>query len=100
MAEPPELWAFVVANSALVVAGGMLTGLSVRAYIRAGRRPFLLAALGFGTITFGGLVSVVYQIGLRGDYHLGGRELLALQTIETLLITTGLAIIFWSLTQY
>jgi hypothetical protein len=100
MTEPPELWAFVVVNSVLFVAGGTLTGLSYRAYLRVHERALRLASIGFGFITVGGLLEVVYQFGIRRDYHLAGRESLALQTTESMIITIGLVIIFYAVTQY
>lgn len=98
--EPPELWAFLVANSLLFVAGVTLSGLSYRAYRNVGHPGLLYAAAGFCLITIGGFTSLLYQVGFRRDYHLGGRELLALQTIETLTITAGFVVIFWALTRY
>lgn len=100
MAEPPEFWAFLVANSVLFVAGGVLTGLSYRAYHRIRQSTLRLAAGGFALVTLGGLVELVYQLGIRQDYHLGGRESLALQTVESLIIAAGLAVLFFSLSRY
>jgi len=100
MAEPPEFWAFLVANSVLFVAGGVLTGLSYRAYYRVGRSGLGLAAGGFALVTVGGLLELAYQLGLRQDYHLGGRESLALQTVESLVIATGLGVLFFALSRY
>lgn len=100
MAEPPEFWAFLVANSLLFVAGGTLTGLSYRAYLRVQQRTLRLASGGFALITIGGLLELLYQLGIRQDYHLGGRESLALQTLESLVITAGLVVIFYALSKY
>lgn len=98
MTEPPELWAFVASNALLLVVGGTLTVLSYGAYRRnAGRRGLRDAAAGFCLITAGSLVEVVYELGIRGTYELGGRELLTLHTVETLFVTAGLALIFYSL---
>lgn len=96
MAEPPEFWIFLVTNSLLFVAGGVLTVLSFRAYLRVRRDTLQYAAVGFGLVTIGGLLDLVYQLFIRGDYHLGGRELLSLQAVDSLTITLGLVIIFWS----
>ena len=98
MAEPPELWAFAVANLFTFVFGATLTSLSYYAYRSTGRRrSFGLSTVGFGLITVGGLAEPVYQLGLKGDYHLSGRELLALQTAEGLLIAVGLGLLFSSI---
>ena len=98
--EPPELWAFVLANSVLFLVGAALTALSYRAYLKVQHSGLLFAAVGFALVTAGGFLSAIYQVGIRRDYHLGGRELLALQTIETLTIASGLVVIFWALTRY
>lgn len=100
MAEPVEFWAFVVVNSILFVAGSVLTGLSYRAYLRVRQDTLRLAAGGFGLITLGGLLELIYQIGIRQDYHLSGRELLALQTFESSIITFGLLVIFYAISNY
>lgn len=100
MAEPPEFWSFLVANSLLFIAGGALTALSYRAYLRVQEHSLRLASGGFALITFGGLLDIIYQLGIRRDYHLGGRESLALQTIDSLLITAGLVVIFYALSRY
>lgn len=98
MAEPPELWLFVASNVVLFAFGGTITVLSYGAYRRnADRRTLRDAAVGFGLITAGALVEVVWELGVRGTYELGGRELLALHTVESVLIAGGLAVIFYSL---
>jgi hypothetical protein len=100
MAEPPELWAFLLVNSVLLVAGSVLTALSYRAYRRMGEPTLRLASIGFALVTIGGLLDLGYQFGYRQDYHLGGRELLSLQTVESLTIAAGLVVIFYALTRY
>lgn len=99
MAEPPEFWIFLVTNSLLFVSGGVLTVLSFRAYLRVRRDTLRFASAGFGLVTIGGLLDLIYQLFIRGDYHLGGRELLGLQAVESLTITVGLVVIFWSVAQ-
>ena len=100
MAEPPELWAFVLSNFLLLLMGGILMGLSYRAYYRSGNGSFRAASAGFGVITVGSLVEIIYELGIRGSYHLSGRELLALHTVEGVLIATGMAILFYSVARY
>lgn len=100
MAEPPEFWAFLVANSLLFLAGGVLTALSYRAYLRVREHTFRIAAGGFALITLGGLMDLIYQVGIRQDYHLGGKETLALQTAGSLVIAGGLVVLFYSLSQH
>ena len=100
MAEPPEFWLFLASNLLLLITGGTLTGLSLRAYRRNRKRSFQGALIGFGTITLGSLIEAIYELGIRGSYELGGRELLALHTVEGVLIAVGLGALFYSLSRY
>lgn len=101
MAEPPELWMFIASNIVVLGLGGALTVLSYGAYRRNNRkRSFRDATLGFGLITLGSVVEAVYELGIRGSYELGGRELLALHTVEGVFIALGLAAVFYSVHQY
>lgn len=101
MAEPPEFWTFLASNVLLLLLGGVLTFLSYQAYKRnRENRSFLWAMAGFSAITLGALVEAIYELGIRGSYELGGRELLALHTVEGVLIAVGLGALFYSLTRY
>lgn len=101
MSEPPELWAFVLANVGLFAASSVLTTLSYVAYRQSGgRSSYLLATIGFGVITLGGLVEPVYQLVVRGDPYLDSTELLWLQTGEGILIAAGLGLLFYAITQH
>lgn len=100
MSEPPELWAFLFSNILVFALGGGLAGISFLAYRRSGERSFRAAGVGFGLITVGTLVEAVYELGIRGSYQLGGREMLALHTVEGLLIAAGLSALFYSLRRY
>ena len=98
MAEPPELWTFTAANLVMFGFGATLTTLSYYAYRSTGRQPsYFLSTLGFGLITVGGLAEPVYQLGLKGDYHLSGREMLAVQTAEAMLTALGLGLLFYAI---
>lgn len=101
MAEPPEFWAFILSNALVLLLGAVLAGLSGLAYRREpSNRSFAWAATGFGVITVGALVEAIYELGIRGSYHLGGRELLVLHTVEGVLIALGLAALFYSVRRY
>lgn len=100
MSEPPELWAFLLSNALVLVLGGALTAISFLASRRSGQRSFRNAALGFGLITLGALVEAVYELGIRGSYHLNGKELLVLHTVEGIFIAVGLAALFYSLRNH
>lgn len=101
MAEPPELWTFALANLVTFGLGLVLTAMSYYAYLTNGRRrSFRNATLGFGLLTLGMAVAPIYQLGIRGDYDLGGRELLALQTVEGALLATGLGLLFYSIYRH
>lgn len=98
MGEPPELWAFVLANVFIFGFGATLTTLSYYAYRVNGRKPsFRLSTIGFGVLTVGGVVEPLYQLGMRGDYAVSGRELLALQSIEGVFFAVGLGLLFYSI---
>lgn len=101
MAEPPEFWTFAIANLVTFGLGFILTGLSYYAYRANGQhRSFRSATIGFGLLTLGMAVEPAYQVGIRGDYNLGGRELLALQTIEGVLLGVGLGMLFYSIYRH
>lgn len=97
MAEPPELWTFLTFNLLVLLFGGILAAFSYVTYRRTGSNHFGHAALGFGLITLGGLTELLYQIGWKGSYLLGGRELLAVQSVEALLMGLGLGLLFYSI---
>lgn len=98
MAEPPELWTFVLANLFVFGFGATLTGLSYWAYRSNASNPsFRYSTIGFGILTLGGIVEPIYQLGLRGDYMISGRELLALQTMEGVFVAAGLGLLFYSI---
>lgn len=98
MAEPPELWAFLFANLFVFGFGATLTTLSYYAYRANGRQPsFRLSTIGFGVLTLGGIAEPVYQLGLKQDYLISGRELLVLQTIEGVFVAVGLGLLFYSI---
>lgn len=101
MARPPELWAFVLANTGLFLISSVLTTLSYVAYRQSGgKTSYALAVFGFGFIVLGGLVEPTYQLIVRGDYHLTGTELLWLQAGETVLIAVGLGLLFYAITHH
>lgn len=98
MAEPPELWSFLLANLFVFAFGATLTTLSYYAYRTSDRRAsYRLSTIGFGVLTLGGVVEPLYQLGYRGDYHISGRELLALQTMEGVFIAIGFGLLFYSI---
>lgn len=101
MANPPEIWAFVLANTLLFLISSVLGILSYVAYRQSdGQRSYLLAAIGFGFVVFGGLVEPVYQLVVRGDSSIDGTELLWLQTGEGVLIAIGLGLLFYAITHH
>lgn len=99
MAEPPEFWMFLASNVLLLCAGGALTVLSYLAYHRSTDRSLLGGVAGFAVVTVGTLIEVVYELGIRGSYQLGGTELLILHSVEGVVIAGGLFLIFFSITQ-
>lgn len=101
MAEPLEFWVFALANLTIFGFGSILTALSFLAY-RANSRSssFRNATIGFGFVTLGGLIEPIYQIGIRGDYELSGREMLMMQGIEGFLVALGLGMLFYSIKRH
>lgn len=100
MAEPPELWGFIASNLLILAAGGTMTALSLRAYQRSHNRSFATATIGFGLITVGGIIDIIYELGIRNSYELPGRELLALHTVQGVVIAAGLATLFLSIHRH
>ena len=100
MAEPPELWTFIASNLLILATGGTMTILSLRAYQRSRNNSFGTASVGFGLITVGGLIDIIYELGIRQSYELPGRELLALHTVQGVIIAAGLATLFISLHRH
>lgn len=101
MAEPPELWTFVLANTGLFLVSSLLTTLSFVAYRQSGGRwSYLLATAGFGFVILGGLVEPLYQLVVAGDYDVSGAELLWLQAGEGVLIAIGLGLLYVAITNH
>lgn len=100
MAEPPEVLAFLVSNLVVLCFGTILAVFSYVTYRRHDGEHFRYAAIGFGLVTLGGLTESIYQFGVKGSYWLGGRELLAVQSAEGLLIGLGLALLFYSIYSF
>ena len=100
MAKPPELWAFILANTGLFIISSVLTALSYLAYRESEGGSYRFATVGFGFVVLGGLVEPTYQLGVRGDYHLNGTELLLLQAGEGILIAFGLGLLFYAITRH
>ena len=101
MAKPPELWAFILANTGLFAITSVLAGLTYLAYRQSdARTSYLTATVGFGFVALGGLVEPVYQLGIQSDYALSGTELLWLQAGEGTLIAIGLGLVFYAITHH
>ena len=101
MDKPPELWAFILANTGVFIVSSVLTAITYLAYRQSrGRTSYRGATIGFGFIVLGGLVEPLYQLGVKGDYLLDGTELLLLQTGEGILITLGLRLLFYAIIHH
>jgi hypothetical protein len=46
------------------------------------------------------VADIIYELGIRQSYELPGRELLALHTVQGVLIAAGLAMLFYSLRSH
>lgn len=101
MSRPPELWAFILANTFLFLIGSILMLLSFYAYYKSPKKlSYRYSTIGFVFIVLGGLVEPVYQLGVRGDYHLYGDELLILQSSEGVLLALGLSLLFYAIIHH
>lgn len=100
MAQSPEFWTFVVTSLFVFLLGGTMTVLSYLAYRREDKRSLWVAGFGFGLVTTGGLIAVIYQFGVRRTYFVSNRELLSLQTIQAFVLAIGLLALVYSLTKY
>lgn len=96
MTEHTWLGMFVLMNLLQFAFGIAITGLSYLAYRKSGKTTFRNSTIGFLLITIGGVSAPVYQLGIRADYVVTGRELLELQIIEGTLIAVGLAFLLFS----
>ncbi|WP_160134794.1 DUF7521 family protein [Halococcus salsus] len=98
--QPTEFWTTLSASVLVFLAGSVLATISYLAYRRERDRSFQFAALGFGLVTAGNLVIVVYQVGVKGSFLLGGLELLRIQTLSGVLVVVGLLSLLYSLYRY
>lgn len=98
--QPAEFWLFVVTNVLTLFLGSALTVIAFIAYRREGLTAFLLVTVGFGLVTLGTVVEILYELGVKGIHITGltafGRELLFLRTVEGVLIAAGLVILIYS----
>lgn len=96
-----RMCAFLLASTGMFLISSLLTGLSYIAYRQSEKRStFLVATAGFGFVVLGGLVDPVYLSVVKASYHLAREELLWLQTGEGVLITVGLGLLFYAITNH
>jgi hypothetical protein len=100
VANPPQLWTLVLSNVFVFLVGGGLTVLSYRAQHRLEEDALRYVTLGFGLVTASTVAEVVYASAIAGPFTVSGRQLLTLYTVESLLIGTGLASVFYAIRQY
>lgn len=101
MTNPPQLWAFVLANILLFLVSSVLTILSYVAYRQSNRQTsYQITTIGFAIIGLGGLVEPAYQLFVRSNSNVSSSELMWLQTGEGVLIASGLGLLFYAITRY
>lgn len=101
MVNTLDFWAFILANTGAVTAGGLLAALSYLAYRQDPEKTsYRLATIGFGLVVLGSLVDPAYLLGWSVDFRLNSHELLVLTAIEDFLIAVGLAVIFLAITKH
>lgn len=89
-----------MANLFHLAVGMALVALSGQAYRLSGTRSFRTATVGFLLITLSAIGDASYEIGTRSGYQFTSRQLLALHTVESVLIGVGLAALFYSIRQH
>ena len=95
-----QLWMFITSNLLVFALGSALTVLSYKAQRRFDRPNLKYTTLGFALITVSTAVEAVYTPGIAGGSWLTDGRLLALYTLESMLIASGLACIAYSLLKY
>jgi hypothetical protein len=95
-----QLLGLSAAVLAALLASLALVVLSVSAYRRSQRRSFTSAALGFGLVTVGLSIEIVYQLFVKGPYVLSGGEIVGLQTAERFVVAAGLVLLLYSIVRY
>ncbi|MFB6210533.1 MAG: hypothetical protein ABEI76_03260 [Halobacteriales archaeon] len=101
--DRPELWAFLLSNLVVFGFGTLMTTLSYFVYRRRGRSStFRTATLGFGSITVGGLVEPVYELGFAANKgeQLLHTEVLTVQSIEAVLFAVGFGLLVYSVMSH
>jgi hypothetical protein len=99
MSSVQLLGLFAAVFSALLASLALVV-LSVSAYRRSRHRSFTSAAVGFGLVTIGLSIEIVYQLFVRGPYLLGGGEVVGLQTAERFVVAAGLLVLLYSIVRY
>ena len=101
MDSPPELWAFVIANSGVFVTSGLLAGMCLLAHRQSGgATTYRDASVGFGFVLLGGLADPVYQLFFRGSAAPAVAELLWIEAAEAVLLTVGLGLLFLAIVRH
>jgi len=90
-------WVFVASNVFVLFVGGSLTLLSAAAYRRRGDRTFVYGTLGFGTVTAGSILELLYELLVKQSQELTTADVLALRTGESVIVGVGLLLLFYSL---
>ncbi|MFC5135657.1 MULTISPECIES: DUF7521 family protein [Haloferacaceae] len=80
----------IVAKTAILVLGGMITYYALRAYERTGDPSLRALGIGFGVITVGALIAGVSHQFIGADLAVG-------IAIDSLLTAAGFAVIVYSL---
>lgn len=99
-AAPIQFAVFLALKGIILVGGGALAAVGFGVYRRTGNATFRRAAVGFAMVTLGATVDAVYgiyEVLFRRQYALTGVELLAVNTVESLLIAGGLGLLFYSI---
>lgn len=69
-------------------------------YLHPRKASYRYSTIGFTFIVLGGLISPVYRLGIRSDYHLDATQRLLLQAGEGILLAMGLGLLFYAITRH
>jgi len=98
-----EFIVFLVLKGIILLVGGSLAALGYDVYRRNGEPAFLRATIGFALVTVGASVDAaygLYEVAFRDGYELTGLELLAVNSLESLFLASGLVLLFYTIASF
>ncbi|MFH5801084.1 hypothetical protein [Haladaptatus sp. CMAA 1911] len=99
LSSTSEIWTLTVVRILLVGFAGGFTVISYLAYRREGTSSLFGAIFGFLLITFGLIVELFYEVGIKGSFFLTEVEVIRLQLVEGLILIAGFVILLYSISK-